>query len=111
MIDLESIRNYYASMPDEMLLQLAKEDRDSLTDEALMILKKEFRLRGLSIFAFEARKEPEIEEESTPIEGFNNTSSSADNSMMGLSYQEMMYQNKEQELATSKESFLSNLSG
>ena len=110
MIDLESIRNYYASMPDEMLLQLAREDRDGLTDEALIILKQESRARGLSMFAFEAKIEAEIEEELTSIEGFYNTPSSADNSMMGLSYQEMMYQNKEQELITSKENFLSKLS-
>jgi len=111
MIDLNLIRDNYASMPDEELIFLAKNDIDGLTDEALVLLKQEFLKRNMAIDVFiNIEKEQSIEEDREPIEGAFNPHGNADNAMFGLSYQEMMYPpSKEKELNENKEAFLEKL--
>ena len=109
MPDVDIIRDNYASMPDEKLILIAKEDSPDLTDEAFVILNAEFAKRRLDINAYLPSAQEEPGEESLP-ELFT-SDSNADDSMMGLSYQKMMYDNPEREikLKESKEAFLANL--
>jgi hypothetical protein len=96
MIDLNIIREYYASMPEEKLIRFVKEDSHDLTDEALSLLKLEFEKRKLDINAFiPVRKEQSGEEERDPLHGSYYSGNNVDNAMQGLTYQEMMYPKKE----------------
>ena len=52
MPDVDIIRDNYASMPDEKLILIAKEDSPDLTDEAFVILNAEFAKRRLDINAY-----------------------------------------------------------
>ena len=111
MIDLDLIRDNYASMSDEQLIFLAKNEIDGLTDEALVLLKQEFLKRNVDIDVFiNVEKEQSIEEDREPIEGAFNPHGNADNAMFGLSYQDMMYPpGKAKELNENKEAFLEKL--
>ena len=109
MFDVDIIRDNYASMPDEKLMLIAKEDSPDLTDEAFVILKAEFAKRRLDINAYLPSTQEQSGEE--PLPELSTSDSNADDSMMGLSYQKMMYDNPEREmkLKESKEAFLANL--
>ena len=102
MPDPDFIKDHYASMPDEKLLQLAEEEIQDITPGALVLLKQEFRARGLSMSVFNPQEVSE-EEEPTPIAGSYSTNNNADNAMMGLSYQEMMYPTREESPGEKKE--------
>ena len=111
MFDLDIIRNNYASMPDEKLILLAKEESQDLTEEALALLKEEFSKRCLNmdVFAIAIDKQPD-EEQREPFEGSFNPVSSTDDAILGLSYQEMMYPpDKEKELNENKVAFMAKL--
>ena len=113
MIDLDIIRDNYASMPDEKLILLAREDSHDLTDEALALLKQEFSKRRLDMSVFSITEQEETdEEEREPIEGSFNPATNTDTSIQGLAYQEMMYptdKEKEKQLSENKEAFLAKL--
>ncbi len=83
MIDINIIRDKYASMTDEQLIHLAKEGSKDLTDEALLILKQEFARRNLSTGAFEpVEKEQSDLEEREPVPGFYNPATHTDDIML-----------------------------
>lgn len=111
MFDLDIIRDNYASMPDEKLILLAKEERQELTDEALSLLKEEFSKRCLNmdVFANEVEKQPTTEQRE-PVEGSFNPVSTTDDAILGLSYQDMMYPpDKQKELNENKDAFMAKL--
>jgi len=111
MIDLDLIRHKYASMSDASLISLAKDESRDLTDEALVLLKQEFSKRNLNLDDFiNHEKEQAVEEESDLTEPAFTSNNNADNAMLGLSYQEMMYPpDKSKELNQNKEVFLEKL--
>jgi hypothetical protein len=111
MFDLDIIRDNYASMPDEKLILLAKEEKQELTAEALALLKEEFSKRCLSmdVFATTVEMQPAAEQRE-PVEGSFNPVSTMDDAILGLSYQDMMYPpDKEKELNENKEAFMAKL--
>ena len=87
MIDLTIIRDKYASMTDEELLYLAREDRQGLTTEATDLLKQEFTRRCLdsSVF-YPTEQQQDDDEEREPVEGFYNPSTGADDAILGRTY-------------------------
>ncbi len=103
MPDPDLIKDHYSSLPDEKLLQLAEEEMRDLTPEALTLLKQEFRARGLSMSVFDPKEESQPDEEPKAIEGSYSSTNNADNAMMGLSYQEMMYPTREESTEEKKE--------
>lgn len=90
MSDLDLVRETYASMPDEKLMQLAGEDLSEMTEGAFEILKAEFNKRSLDINDY-LHKEDATDIPDEPLPGFENEKNSADKAMMGLSYQDIMY--------------------
>ena len=110
MINLDIIRDNFSAMPDEKLMQIAREDSPDLTDEAFTILKQEFAKRMLDINYYLPSAAEQAEDEPMPESLIPN--SNADDSMMGLSYQKMMYPDdieKEKKLRENKEAYLAKL--
>ena len=66
MVDVETIREYYAAMPDFKLLQTAGEG-SALTHEAFIILKKEIKKRGLDTEVIHQQEELRIENKKQTI--------------------------------------------
>jgi hypothetical protein len=66
MVDVETIREYYAAMPDFKLLQTAEEG-SALTHEAFIILKKEIKKRGLDTEVINEQEELRIENKKQTI--------------------------------------------
>lgn len=103
MFDPEIIREHYASMYDEELIELAKTESAELTDEALVILKEEFRRRGISPAIIDTGKESkpgiepeaEVETEQEPI-----PKGDFDLTAGGLTYPQMMYEKIPEETVT-----------
>lgn len=60
MVDVETIREHYAAMPDFKLLQIAEEGSE-LTNEAFIILKNEIKKRGLNTDVINQQQEIRIE--------------------------------------------------
>jgi hypothetical protein len=110
MIDINIIREKYASMTDEQLIHLATNDSDGLTNEAIAILKQEFASRNLGMDVFiPVVKEQADEEEREPVAGFYNPATSAEDALLGRNYLAIKNPAKEMELAENKEKFLANL--
>ena len=110
MIDSDMIRENYASMTDEQLIYLAKEDSYGLTDEALVLLKEEFARRNLDMHVFMAAEPQQFTEENRePIEGFYNPTTSAEDSLLGRNYLSIKNPVLEQELAENEKKILDNL--
>jgi hypothetical protein len=107
--DLDFIRETYSSLPDEKLIQVAQGDLNELAPGVSDILEQEFRKRGLNMADYlTTGSEAEIVEE--PIPEFQSQNNSADASMMGLSYQEMMYPDDPEKELRKKEAELKFLS-
>ena len=111
MIDPAIIREKYASMTDEQLVYLAREDSNGLTDEALAILKQEFEKRHLDRSVFEPLPKDQAEdEEREPIPGFYNPATSADDALMGRNYLRIGNPAEEENLAQAEQQSMTGLS-
>jgi hypothetical protein len=111
MIDINIIKEKYASMTDEQLIHLATNDSDGLTYEAIAILKQEFISRNLDMDVFipVAKEQAEEEEEREPIAGFYNPATSAEDALLGRNYLSIKNPAQEMQLAEHKEKFMANL--
>jgi len=110
MFDINIIREKYASMTDEQLLYLVKDDSQDLTDEALAILKQEFAKRNLDISVFTpVERDQTNEEEREPIPGFYNPASGADDAILGRNYLHIKNPSEEKERAENEKKFAANL--
>jgi hypothetical protein len=68
MIDTALVRENYAQMSDEQLIHLAKTEGDTLTQEALSILRHEFMHRRLDMSIFETIVERNASLQNTRVE-------------------------------------------
>ena len=68
MVDIDTIRENYARMPDFMLLQVAAEGKH-LTYDAFIVLKKEIKQRGLDTTTIEEQDAIRIENNKEKIRG------------------------------------------
>ncbi|MEO5564425.1 MAG: hypothetical protein ABIR18_13345 [Chitinophagaceae bacterium] len=110
MADLNIIRENYAKMPDKELLRFAKEEGKDLTDEALVLLEKEFTYRNFDKTIFNTIREKESDiQESEDEAGLFNTMTGAADLTGGLTYQEMMYPKEKESIAQSQEKFIAGL--
>ncbi|MEO7923157.1 MAG: hypothetical protein ABIR30_05720 [Chitinophagaceae bacterium] len=89
MVDAEFIKDHYATLTEEQLIELVEEGTQDLLPEALTLLKQEFRARGLSMSFFETK---EISSgESLPDNSFN--PSTIPNSIIGTSDEDVFPSN------------------
>jgi hypothetical protein len=84
-MDTDYVKAYYAELPSEKLIQIAREDSKDLTKEAMELLRQEFSRRNLSLDIYLPVPKVSKQEvtESSIIPGANNN---ADLAMVGQSY-------------------------
>jgi hypothetical protein len=103
MIDISLVKERYARMTDEQLIQLAQTERHDLTAEALSLLKDEFSKRGLDLDAFNYTETKQTHEEfDEPIPGFQNYSAGAGDVVKELNH----LKNEEEKIQLTREDAL-----
>jgi len=89
MPDLNLVRETYASLPEEKLVQLARADKTELAEGAYQVLVEEFIRRGLDIDDLPpGEKNEEIAEEEIPE--ITSETEKADQARMAISYKDRM---------------------